>query len=221
MNPRSIKNAFVGLLVAALIGGISYWLAVERPRRVEEVRVAKQARIDDWVQEQKELLTSGAQQHVYFYSTSNTDDLIAEFSGMPEIENLGFELADLSNDGFRHVAELPNLQQLMLYGGYQRIGDSGLEMLRDNQTLRKLKLVNIDVTDAGLDVLPSLPMLTELELFRESFREVTLTDSALEHLRKLHQLEELTISGGWMSNPAFKELRDALPNCEINAESKH
>ena len=221
MNPRSIKNAFVGLLVAALIGGVSYWLAVERPRRVEEVRVAKQARIDDWVQEQKELLTSGAQQHVYFYSTSNTDDLIAEFSGMPEIENLGFELADLSNDGFRHVAELPNLQQLMLYGGYQRIGDSGLEMLRDNQTLRKLKLVNIDVTDAGHDVLPSLPMLTELELFRESFREVTLTDSALEHLLKLHQLEELTISGGWMSNPAFEELRDALPNCEINAESKH
>lgn len=140
---------------------------------------------------------------------------------MSEIENLGFELADLSNEGLRHVAELPNLQELMLYGGYRRIGDSGLELLRNHQTLRKLELVNIDVTDAGLDVLMSMPMLIELELYRETRLDATLTDSAVEHLRKLHQLERLTIAGGWMSESALAKLRDALPNCKIDTAHQY
>ena len=221
MNPRSTKNVAVGMLIAAVIGGFSYWLTVERQRRAEEFRTVTQARIDNWITEQKGLLTTGKQNHLYFYDTSSTDDLIAEFSGMSEIENLGFELADLSNEGFRHVAELPNLQELMLYGGYRRIGDSGLELLRNHQTLRKLELVNIDVTDAGLDVLMSMPMLIELELYRETRLDATLTDSAVEHLRKLHQLERLTIAGGWMSESALTELRESLPNCKIETASKH
>jgi len=220
MNPRSIRNLSVGLLIAAIIGGIGYWFAVERPRRIEEFRVANQLQIDNWIGGQKQLLTSGTQNHVYFYSTPNTDDLIAEFSGMSEIENLGFEMTNLSNEGFRHVAELPNLQELMLYG-FQRVDDSGFELLRNHQTLRKLELINVVITDDALDVLPSLPMLTELELFRESRLDATLTDSAVEHLRKLHELERLTIAGGWMSESALTELREELPNCKIDTASNH
>jgi len=220
MNPRSIRNLSVGLLIAAIIGGIGYWFAVERPRRIEEFRVANQLQIDNWIGGQKQLLTSGTQNHVYFYSTPNTDDLIAEFSGMSEIENLGFEMTNLSNEGFRHVAELPKLQELMLYG-FQRVDDSGFELLRNHQTLRKLELINVVITDDALDVLPSLPMLTELELFRESRLDATLTDSAVEHLRKLHELERLTIAGGWMSESALTELREELPNCKIDTASNH
>ena len=220
MKQRSIKNGFAVLLIATVLGGVSYWFAVERPRWAEEFRAAKQARIDSWIREQKESLVSGAQNHLYFYSKPNTDDLIAEFSGMPEIENLGFEMTNLSNKGFRHVAGLPNLQELMLYG-FNRVDDSGFEMLQNHQALRKLELINVGVTDAALEMLPSLPMLTELELYRESRLDATLTDSAAEHLRKLHQLERLTIAGGWMSESALTELRESLPNCKIETASKH
>ena len=90
MNPRSTKNVLVGLLVAALVGAASYWFAVERPRRAEEFLAAKQARVDNWITDQKRLLTNDTQDHLYFYGTSNTDDIVARFSGMPEIENVGF-----------------------------------------------------------------------------------------------------------------------------------
>ena len=73
-----------------------------------------QTRNYGWVSEQKRLLTSGAQKYLYFYSTSNTDGIVAQFAGMPEIEKMYFELTDLSNAGFQHVAELPNLRELML-----------------------------------------------------------------------------------------------------------
>ena len=168
--------------------------------------------------EQKSLLTSGGQNGVYFYSTFNTDELVAQFAGMPEIEYLVFELTDISNAGFQHVADLPNLKKLVLYGGRTH---HGLELLRGHQSLEKLELINIDVTDRGLAVLKTLPRLVELYVYRNSSRQKFLSDAAKEQLRELSGLRKLTISGGWMSESAVDELKTDLPNCEIKTETSY
>jgi hypothetical protein len=64
-----------------------------------------------------------------------------------------------------------------------------------------------------------LPKLRSLTLFREAFREVTLTDEGLAHLQGLTGLEKLNISGGWASDAAIEDLRMALPNCDISTEA--
>ena len=220
MNLRLTQIAITGLLVAAFIGGAGYWVVAERQRVAEKYRIAEQTRVDRWIAEQKRSLTSGELDEIYFYSTSDTDHLIAEFSGMSEIKGLGFELTDLSNEGLRHVAVLPELQELVIYG-YRDANGSWLELLRGNPTLRVLELVNTDVADSDLDILTTLPQLVELELFYEAHHAAKLTDSALEHLRRLDHLETLIISGGWMSEEALLELRDAMPACKIETNTRH
>lgn len=185
----------------------------------ERFQLQVQLHNDEWVSETKQALRAGRQSDVYFYSTSHTDKMIRDFAGMPEIESLTFELTDLSDAGVKDIAGLPNLAELTLYGGNPRVGNDGLRCLAGHQSINKLVLINIDVTDDGLRVLSSLPALADLSLHRESFRDVRLTDAAVEHLSDLTRLKRLSISGGWMSGAAIERLRKALPNCAITTES--
>lgn len=171
--------------------------------------------IDEWLAEQQTALRAGDQSYVYFYDTRGTGALLQQFARNPAIEDLTFELTDLSDDDVKTIAELPNIERLTLYGGLPRVGDQGLGSLRGLPTLTTLKLINIDVTDRGLAVLQTLPRLRHLTLYRDDFRENLLTDRAVDELRNLTELAKLNILGGWMSSAAIDELRALLPDCDI------
>ena len=220
MIPRPIQIAMIGFLGVVLVYGAGYWFNAERQRVADEYRIAEKVRVDNWITEQKRSLVAGEQDYVNFYSTCNTDYYVIEFSGMSEIKDLGFEQTDLSDEGLRHVAALPDLRELTLQGP-QHINSSGLQLLRDNPTLRVLQLVHAGITDKDLAILESLPKLVELELLCESHRSAELTDGALVHLRELSQLKTLVISGGWMSDETLAELRDALPDCKVETNTRH
>jgi hypothetical protein len=126
-------------------------LAWERERLRQEQFANKIS--DEWIKGEKVRLTGGQTSQVYFYSTANTDSLVKQLSGMPEIKELIFDLTDLSDDGVLAIADLPNLERLTFYGGKPRVGNQGLELLRGQKTLATLRLVNTDVTDDGLAVL--------------------------------------------------------------------
>jgi len=206
----------VAVLIFIAVSVLAMWVHIAQRKAAED----EQSRRNQWVSEQKEALRSGKQSSVYFYCSSNTDELIAEFSKMPEIERLTFELTDLTDAGVRPIANLPNLADLTLYGGRPRVGDTGLQTLAGKQSIMTLKLINIDVTEDGLRLLASFPALTDLTLHRDGFREIMWTDTALQHIRQLGNLTRLKICGGWMSDTALEELRKDLPKCEIVTDAQ-
>ena len=46
-------------------------------------------------------------------------------------------------------------------------------------------------------------------------RDTQITDAALEHLRMLHQLTSLDLTGTQVTDKGVKKLQQALPNCKI------
>jgi uncharacterized protein YfiM (DUF2279 family) len=199
--------AFAVLLVA----GIQHALrnADESSRRQERLRQ------EDWLAEQKHALTSGEASSVHFYSTSDTDWLVSELAGMPEIKSLSFELTDLTDEGCTTLAEMPNLTSLTLYGGRSPVGDAGLATLSRSQSIETLQLVNIHVTNDGVAALKSLSRLREVTIFWEPFRGRLLTDNAVKNLSTLQKLGKLNISGGWMSKEAVAQVKESLPSCYV------
>lgn len=158
---------------------------------------------------------------IFFYCTSGTDVFVSRIAGSSAIESLETELADLSDTGMKHVASLPNLKKLVLYGGRPSVGNAGLAELEGHKKLEALSLINTSVSDQGLSVLATLPELKTLVLFWEDFRGQRLTNASIEHLRHLAQLEALELSGGWASEGMIERLRSHLPNCEITSTGVH
>jgi hypothetical protein len=197
--------ATAGLAVFAIVAAVlTYEDAARKERR-------------QWVSERKQWLTSGKTDHLYFYDTDHTDERLAEFAGMPEVIKLGFELTDLTDDGVEPIVSLPNLNELMLYGGRPRVGDKGLATLSGCQELETLKLINIDVTDRGLDALTNFPKLRRLTLFFDAKGPAPLTANAVIELRHLRNLETLRIHVEGMNSTTLSELQAALPNCQVSA----
>ena len=201
---------FVWFLTAAFQNSRLAW---ERERIRQEQFVSKLS--DEWIKGEKNRLTGGQTSQVYFYSTANTDSLVKQLSGMPEIKGLTFELTDLSDDGVLAIASLPNIERLTFYGGKPRVGNRGIGLLRGQKTLATLRLVNTDVTDDGLAVLQTMPNLKNLTIYRDGFREKLLTDRAALDLQKLSTLATLNVAGGWLSRSGLQALRTALPNCRV------
>lgn len=211
----AVVGVFAALL-GGLVGGVQYSL-----HRLDEVsRRSARLRQDRWLAEQKQALRSGEISDVYFYTTIETDSLLGEFAGMPEIESLMFELTDLTDNGVETIAELPNLATLTLYGGSPRVGDAGLTTLTRCRSLKTLHMINIDVTDEGLSALSSFPRLRGLTIYRDPFRPKLLTDKAVTQLITLQNLHTLNISGGWMSKAAVANLKASLPDCRV-VETAH
>ena len=202
--------AFAWFLSAAFKNSRLAW---ER-ESIRQEQVANK-RSDEWIKGEKIRLMGGQTSQVYFYSTANTDSLVKQLSGMPEIKGLTFEFTDLSDDAVLAIAGLPNIERLTFYGGKPRVGNRGLELLRGQKTLATLRLVNTDVTDDGLAVLQTLPSLTNLTIYRDGFREKLLTDRAVLDLQKLSTLTTLNVAGGWLSRSGLEALRTALPKSRV------
>ena len=206
----SLRGLFFAGFAVLLVAGFRHALrsADENSRR------QKRLRQEQWLAEQKHALASGKSSNVHFYSTSDTDWLVAELAGMPEIKSLSFDLTDLTDEGCTTLAEMPHLTSLTLYGG-GREGDAGLATLSRSRSIQTLQLVNLRLTDDGLNALQFFPRLQDVTIFWEPFRGRQLSDNAVKNLSLLQDLGKINISGGWMSEEAFAKLRGALPNCYV------
>jgi hypothetical protein len=141
------------------------------------------------------------------YCTRDTDDLLGQIQGMPEVESLTLELTDATDGGMRQIGMLSNLRELVLYGGRPGIGDRGLAQLGTCPKLETLSLVNTRVTDEGLAALEQFPALSSLILYRDAFRKRTITDAGLVHLKSLPELRSLALTGGWMTDAGLAHLK--------------
>jgi len=213
--PIARRPLAVVAVIVALLGWLIAGVQQSLHKADENFRRTERLYLERWLAEQKQALASGKLSDVYFYCTSDTDGLLGELAGMPQIRSLRFDLTDLTDKGAETIAELPNVTSLTLYGGNPRVSDAGLATLSHTRSLETLCLVNIDVTDDGLAALRSFPRLQDLTIYREPFRAKLLTDKAVTQLSTLQNLDKLEISGGWMSKGAIAELKQSLPNCYV------
>jgi hypothetical protein len=146
----------------------------------------------------------------------------AAMAKLPRLTTLRLSRSGLRADGafYPTLQSFPSLTELVLRG--ENIRDSDMPHLLRTR-LRKLVLVDADVTGAGFEILKELPSLRELQLVG-----VTLQDSDVEHLARLRSLQRLEIhngSGGLslmsgeltgrLSADAATQLTAAMPKCTV------
>jgi hypothetical protein len=218
MSSKQISSLCLVLGGIAVVAFLAM-LVINAQRRAEErLQQTLDRYRQEWIETHLRELRSGKSDTIHFYDTQRTDELLQIFAGMREVRQMGFELTDVSQDGMKIVRDFPNLQKLMLYGGRPNVNDTGLRHLKGHEQLEELMLINTEVTDRGLEVLATLRKLRSLTLYRERFREVTLTDDALTTVRELRNLQDLNISGGWASDEAVRQLQADMPSCKITTE---
>ena len=149
----------------------------------------------------------------------------AEEAPKPPEASSGAEVAAPAPEPSEPVAELPEFDlarriremvesggdKLLLFGA--DVTDAGLANLSGLTSLRRLALDRTRVTDAGL---VHLSGLTSLE--RLSLSETQVTDAGLVHLRGLTNLEYLGLNHDLFTDAGLASLRQALPNCQIDAD---
>jgi len=121
------------------------------------------------------------------------------------------------------------------------LNGTGLSATSDLKDVRRLEVNAGQVDDAVLSRIKSMPDLRELTLVNdgnssnpsrlteESFAEIgrlknlewldliklPISDAAAQYLHDLKRLKTLYLTHCQISNPAFEELRNALPDCEV------
>lgn len=107
-------------------------------------------RRDAWIREHRERL-EGGKKLLHLYSTINTNVLLTELAGMPEVEQIVFEeTVDLSEEGLRQLKSFPNLR-LVEFHNEDAVDDSALQYITACDGLETVSFVGKTwVTEAGL-----------------------------------------------------------------------
>ena len=126
--------------------------------------------------------------------------------GHPVSVVLGNE--DFTDNDMEVLTKLDRLKRLTILES--QITDAGLVHLEGLANLESLVVGSTKVTDAGLAYLKGLKNLTRLELYCDQ-----VSDAGLVHLKGLTNLERLDITGTKVSNAAVADLKRALPNCKL------
>jgi hypothetical protein len=138
-----------------------------------------------------------------------SDDGLTHLTGLTNLEVL-YLSGTFSDRGLKHLLCLGRLKRLGLAG--TNITDAGIVYLQHLNTLEELDLSRTQITDSGLVHLRGLTNLKKLGL-----QMTRISDAGLVHLRGLKNLRRLGLRGAKiMRNSSLAELRDALPNLEID-----
>jgi uncharacterized protein (TIGR02996 family) len=133
---------------------------------------------------------------------------LEHLAGLTQLRELGLRGRKVTGAGLEHLAGLTHFQELHLEG--TGVTDAGLRHLAGLTQLQKLFLDETQVTGPGLRHLAGLRRLQELNLDRTQ-----VTDAGLGHLAGLTQLRTLHLEGTAATRAGIKELKKALPRCQI------
>jgi hypothetical protein len=108
------------------------------------------------------------------------------------------------------LRKLPN--EFTLYLVLRRITPDGVRSEADVRTIRSVEIAFSKADSGSLDAVHGLPALKGLGL-----TEATISDSAIDRLTKLHQLEFMLVSRTALSKARINRLLHEMPNCVIYA----
>ena len=143
-------------------------------------------------------------------NTEITDAGLAHLVGLTQLQVLTLLRTQVTDAGLAHITRLTQLRHLML--AFTHVTDAGLDHLKAMKQLKFLWLSDTAVTDAGLEKLKPLTALERLGL-----EDTQVTDAGLETLKGMTRLRRLRLEGTKVTNAGVRKLRQALPNCEIDA----
>ena len=106
---------------------------------------------DAWIAEHRHRLETG-ESDIAFYQTVNTNVLLAELAGMPELESIVFTQADISAEGLQHLKSYPNLREVSFVIQHN-VDDSMIQQLRSCTQLKSITFDGTSVTDDGIRAL--------------------------------------------------------------------
>jgi Leucine-rich repeat (LRR) protein len=139
-----------------------------------------------------------------FRCPSFGDDGVKALMGMPLQRLTLRDLSVVSDDAMLVFTDMPKLKRLYLHE-LAGVSDVGLANLGAVKTLETLDIWSIPkMTDETIDVIASLPNLTEL-----SIRLTDISDASIARIAKLPKLKRLTIKDNpKVSNEALKTLKE-------------
>lgn len=103
-------------------------------------------------------LKAGRTKLLQLSATRNTDALLDQIRGMPEIEELILDDVDITVAGLSKLSDLPNLRRVLSYAGVE--GDKGLLALRDCKKLEAVAMFDSSITaEAVAELRQHLPQV--------------------------------------------------------------
>ncbi|MCH2203234.1 MAG: PQQ-binding-like beta-propeller repeat protein [Fuerstiella sp.] len=143
-----------------------------------------------------------------------SDAGLKQLSGLKDLELLSLSGNLVTDDGLRHLKPLSKLDELDL--SLLPITDDAIRHLAPLKQLRQLELLysegfaGANVTDKGLETLGAFTQLTHLNLVGAK-----ISDSGLKHIHRLRKLVHLRLTNSTATEADVRNLKNALPNCEI------
>lgn len=117
---------------------------------------------------------------------------------------------NVTDAGLKHLIDLP-LFRIDL--SKTSVTNAGMEDIAKIIGLERLIINNTSVSDTGLAPIGTIDTLQELSLYQAG----EITDVGLKHLHNLKSLRVLFLGDSKYSPEGLRELRKALPGCEIAA----
>ena len=150
--------------------------------------------------------------------TAIDNEALKHVGKLINLQKLNLWNTNITSDGLKHLAELGQLR--MLHVGGTRVSDEGLVHLANLHGLRTLYLANDSnahhrarITDRGMRHLRKLPNLEHLSLIGTD-----VTDTGLKELASLKHLQNLDVSDTKVSEPAARKLEAAVPGLKVATE---
>ena len=112
-------------------------------------------------------LKAGRTKTLHLTGTRHTDMLLDQIRGMPEIEDIFIQDADITVIGMRQLGTLPNLRSMMAYNA---IGDDGMLELRTCPKLESVAIYDGRITQSAHGSEFVAKILTVVETCRQQSR---------------------------------------------------
>ena len=218
-SSKSATRFLLILVVASTLFVSAYWI-VDAHRQEMRVAYAEAVRKleDNELHTQIEHVSEGSSHEVVFtpYTGSGTDQKVTRILHLTGLESLVFDRVDLTDEGLRWIAVLPQLKCLKIIGC--RVSDPGLQAFSGNATIETLVLANTNISNNSLAVVATFTRLNTLAIFDEQDVDSvpTLTIDGLSVLGNHKSLQSLQVGGQWVTNNGNANIRKLLGNVKVD-----
>jgi Leucine-rich repeat (LRR) protein len=133
-----------------------------------------------------------------YYAETVTDQGLAVLKSWKNLKRLNLRGTKITDSTLQLLNGLTKLESLDI--GFAQVTDSGLSQLSALSNLKEFSVGGNKLTDAGLQALRLMPLITDLDLSGAQRTDsglwsVSLTDSGLETIATLQDLEHLRLNG--------------------------
>jgi hypothetical protein len=136
-----------------------------------------------------------------YLSAQVTDADMAKVADLGRVERLILDVSGLSGAGLAELDRMTSLESLVINSGAVGV-DARIMPLRAISRLRELVLAGTDVSDAGLELLPTDDRLEWLDL-----EKTKITDAGLVRLGEMQGLRHLSVENTRIGDEGLSQLR--------------